>query len=106
MAEMYLTEAELHRIKAILAEKMDSHDAALLDKLCSPMELAVRGYHVIQAVKPLIASVWITMNEREDANRFVVERMLHDIDDVLDYWIVPGAVAKDELGKDDGESLE
>lgn len=102
MAKIYLSESDIYSLKDILKAKLDEQDAVLLDKLCSPMELALRGYRVVQSIKPLVTSLWVTMNEREDPNRFIVERMLKDMDDLLDFWVVPD----DEPSEDEAETTE
>ena len=89
MAKIYLNESEFHQLKERLKAKLDEDDAQLLEKLCKPMELSIRAYRVIQSIKPLVTSLWVTMNEREDANRFIVQGMLKDMDDLLDFWVVP-----------------
>lgn len=102
MAKIYLNESEIHELKNRLKAKLGGEDAVLLEKLCSPMELAVRGYRVVQSIKPLVTSLWVTMNEREDPNRFIVEGMLKDMDDLLDFWVVPD----DETSEDEGTPSE
>jgi len=98
MAKIYLNESELHAIKERLKEKLGDEDSKMLEKLCAPMELSIRGYRVIHSVKPLITSLWLTMNEREDPNRFIVERMLKDMNDLLDYWVVPDDGSSEDQG--------
>jgi len=102
MAKIYLDESEIRTLKEQLKSKLGSQDADLLEKLCSPMELAVRSYHVIHSVKPLVTSLWLTMTEREDPNRFIVERMLKDMDALLDFWVVPD----DDPAKDQEQKTE
>jgi len=98
MAKIYLNESEIHVLRDRLKAKLEGEDAVLLEKLCSPMELAIRGYRVVQSLKPLVTSLWVTMNERQDPNRFIVERMLQDMDALLDFWVVPD----DESSEDEG----
>jgi len=89
MAKLYLNEFEINSLKEHLKKKLDAEDAKILEKLCSPMEIAIRGYRVVHSVKPLVTSLLMTMNERSDQNRFIVERMLKDMNDLLDFWVVP-----------------
>jgi len=71
------------RLKVALGENYD------LDILFASAELGLRAHHVLVSLRPLIAAVWTNMNERDDGNRFAVERMLKDIDQVINYWASP-----------------
>jgi hypothetical protein len=59
-------------------------------KLCEGVELGLRSHKIMCSIRPLVSAVWINMNEKQDPNRFAVERMIKDIDGVLCYWVVPG----------------
>jgi len=89
MAKWNFDEGEMAALKTDLAAVLPEGRRADFERLCQGVELGLRGYRVLLSIKPLITAVWVNMNEKRDGNRFAVERMLKDIDDVLSFWVIP-----------------
>ena len=97
MAKMYFDEAGLReileRVTSALPEESLSGD---IEKLQAGIGLGLGGYHVIMSIRPLIQSVWVSFCTEDNPQRFVVERILREIDDYLSSWIVPDKGSEDE----------
>ena len=94
MARQYFEDIELKAIQGRLVTRLSEHALADsdaiqdLEKLCAGVKLGLHGYRVIMAIRPLIQDVWTSMANDNNPQRFVVERMLRQIDDYLSSWIV------------------
>ena len=88
MAKLNAVEADLQAAKKILKENLPE-DLAGIEVLFEASEMGMRSFRVLTAIRPLVASVWSSLSANGDPNRFAVENMLRDIDEVLGYWVVP-----------------
>ena len=91
MARIYFDEDGLEQICSSLAARLADRPGCPDDllKLQAGVKLGLRGYRVIMAIRPLVQDVWTSLSNDSNPQRFVVERMLRDIDDYLSSWIVP-----------------
>jgi hypothetical protein len=89
MAKFNFEEDELEQLRDKLKQMLPPEAQEDFKKLCDGVELGLRSHRVIRSIRPLVSAVWVSMSEKQDPNRFAVERMVKDIDDVLCYWVVP-----------------
>ena len=103
MPRLNAIESDIETAKVVVDEVFDGNVPDSVATLFECSEMGMRSFRTLSSLRPLIAALWKGMSENGDPNRFAVERMIKDIDQILGYWVVPDDEGEIEVKEGDGK---